>query len=156
MNNKIYHFDYFYFIWLQCILVAAQRIFSLGMCNLFSCSMWNLVPCVCVCACVRACVHSVAKSCPTLLWPYGLYPSKLLCPWSFPGKNTGVGCHFFLQEICLTQGSHSRLLHCRWVLYHWATGEAHYCMLGEFYCQEWVSKLGENFVRYRLSEHVEM
>ena len=60
MNNKIYHFDYFYFIWLQCILVAAQRIFSLGMCNLFSCSMWNLVPCVCVCACVRACTQSLS------------------------------------------------------------------------------------------------
>ena len=22
-----------------------------------------------------------------------------LCPWDFPGKNTGVGCHFLLQEI---------------------------------------------------------
>ena len=24
---------------------------------------------------------------------------KLFCPWDFPGKNTGVGCHFFLQGI---------------------------------------------------------
>ena len=23
----------------------------------------------------------------------------LLCPWDFPGKNTGVGCHFLLQEM---------------------------------------------------------
>ena len=30
-------------------------------------------------------------------WPYGLQPSRLLCPWNFPGKNTGVGCHFLLQ-----------------------------------------------------------
>ena len=22
---------------------------------------------------------------------------RLLCPWDFPGKNTGVGCHFLLQ-----------------------------------------------------------
>ena len=22
---------------------------------------------------------------------------RLLCPWNFPGKNTGVGCHFLLQ-----------------------------------------------------------
>ena len=22
---------------------------------------------------------------------------RLLCPWHFPGKNTGVGCHFLLQ-----------------------------------------------------------
>ena len=24
--------------------------------------------------------------------------------WDFPGKNIGVGCHFFLQRIFLTQG----------------------------------------------------
>ena len=28
-----------------------------------------------------------------------------------PGKNTGVGCHCFLQAILLTQGSDLRLLH---------------------------------------------
>ena len=27
------------------------------------------------------------------LQPHGLYPSRLLCPGNFPGKNTGVGCH---------------------------------------------------------------
>ena len=31
--------------------------------------------------------------------------------WNFPGKNAGVGCHFLLQEIFLTQGSKPRLLH---------------------------------------------
>ena len=30
-------------------------------------------------------------------------PAKLLCPWSFPGKNTGEGCHFLLQGIFWTQ-----------------------------------------------------
>ena len=29
--------------------------------------------------------------------PYRLQPTRLLCPWNFPGKNTGVGCHFLLQ-----------------------------------------------------------
>ena len=24
-------------------------------------------------------------------------PTRLLCPWDFPGKNPGVGCHFLLQ-----------------------------------------------------------
>ena len=38
------------------------------------------------------------------LQPHGLYPSRLLCPWDFPSKNTGVGCHFLLQGIFLTQG----------------------------------------------------
>ena len=27
------------------------------------------------------------------LWPHGLQPSRLLHPWDFPGKSTGVGCH---------------------------------------------------------------
>ena len=27
------------------------------------------------------------------LWPHGLQPTRLLCPWDFPGKSTGVGCH---------------------------------------------------------------
>ena len=28
------------------------------------------------------------------LQPYGLWPGRLLCPWNFPSKNTGVGCSF--------------------------------------------------------------
>ena len=39
------------------------------------------------------------------LWPHGLYASRLLCPWDFAGKNTGVGWHFLLQGICLTQSA---------------------------------------------------
>ena len=38
----------------------------------------------------------------------------------FSGKDTGVGCHFLLQGIFLTQGWNLRLLcllHCRWILY---------------------------------------
>ena len=38
-----------------------------------------------------------------------------------------MGCHFLLQGIIATQGSSQSLpclLHCRWILYHWATGEA--------------------------------
>ena len=30
------------------------------------------------------------------LQPRGLYPTRLLCPWDFPGKSTGVGCHCLL------------------------------------------------------------
>ena len=29
----------------------------------------------------------------------GLQPTRLLCPWYFPGKSTGVGCHCLLREI---------------------------------------------------------
>ena len=35
---------------------------------------------------------------------------QALCPWDFPGKNTGMGCHFFLQGIFPTQGWNSCLL----------------------------------------------
>ena len=24
--------------------------------------------------------------------------ARLICPWDFPGKNTGMGCHFLLQQ----------------------------------------------------------
>ena len=30
---------------------------------------------------------------------HGLQPSRLLRPWDFPGKRTGVGCHCLLQSI---------------------------------------------------------
>ena len=30
--------------------------------------------------------------------PHGLQPTRLLRPWDFPGKSTGVGCHCFLQR----------------------------------------------------------
>ena len=48
---------------------------------------------------------------------HGLYPTRLLCPWDFPGKSTGVGCHFFFQGIFSTQWSKSGLPHCRQTLY---------------------------------------
>ena len=52
------------------------------------------------------------------LQPHGLWPTRLLGPWDFPGMNTGVGCHFLLQGIFLTQGSNPGLPHCMRTLYH--------------------------------------
>ena len=66
-----------------------------------------------------------------------------LCPWDSPGKNTGVGCHALLQGIFLTQGLNLHLLqflHCRQILYPWATEEAHSMkkvLLSPFY--RWVN-----------------
>ena len=37
------------------------------------------------------------KSCLTQR-PHGLQPTRLLCPWDFPGKSTGVGCHCLLRK----------------------------------------------------------
>ena len=58
--------------------------------------------------CVRV-HHSVLSS---SLWPHGLQPARLFCPWDFPGKNTGMGCRFLLQGIFQTQGLHP----CLWGL----------------------------------------
>ena len=44
--------------------------------------------------------HSVTSS---SLWPHGLRPTRLLCPWNYPGKNVGMGRHSLLQGIFLTQ-----------------------------------------------------
>ena len=35
------------------------------------------------------------------LWPHRLQPTRLLCPWDFPGKSTGVGCHGLTDMILL-------------------------------------------------------
>ena len=89
--------------------------------------MW--VVCVCVCVCVHACVllllllsHSVVSD---SLQPHGLYCTKLLYPWDFPGKNTGLGCQFCLQGIFPTQELNLYLLYLLYwqVLYHWDTWE---------------------------------
>ena len=46
--------------------------------------------------------------------PWTVAP-RLLCPWNFPGKNTGAGCQFLLQGIFLIQGLN---LHLQCLL-HW-------------------------------------
>ena len=51
------------------------------------------------------------------LRPFGLEPTRLFCPWHFPGKNTGVGSHSLLHRIFLTQGWNPGLPHCRLILY---------------------------------------
>ena len=78
---------------------------------------------------VLAWIWSLGSGCPCVLvlshvWLFvtsWTVPSRLLCPWNFPGKNTGVldnpgvGCHFLLQGLFPTQGMNPCLLH----LLHW-------------------------------------
>ena len=77
--------------------------------EIFSCvkNFYDFLPCyfqICnrvllsVCVCVSRLVMSDS------LQPHGLKPARLLCPWDFPDKNIGVGCHFLLQGIFLIQG----------------------------------------------------
>ena len=44
------------------------------------------------------------------LQAHGLQPAWLLCPWDFPSKNIGVGCHSLLPGIFPTQGLNLHLL----------------------------------------------
>ena len=55
--------------------------------------------------------------------PWTVWPTRLLCPWDFQGKNTGMGCHFLLQGIFPIQGLNLGLL-CLC-----ATWEAHCLMI---------------------------
>ena len=56
------------------------------------------------------CVHAKSlQSCPTLR-PFGTQPTRLLCPWDSPGKNTKGSCHALLQGIFPTQGLNPCLL----------------------------------------------
>ena len=62
-------------------------------------SAFSLPLCVCVCVCV--CVHTSAHKLSrdqlfVTLWSV---LARLPCLWDFPTKNTGEGCHFFLQGI---------------------------------------------------------
>ena len=59
-----------------------------------------------------SCAHNSAQSLNHVLLfaTCGLEPTRLLYPWGFPGKNTGVGCHSLLQGIFPTQGLNPHLL----------------------------------------------
>ena len=70
------------------------------------CSYWkawaNSFACLCVCKCVLGGFSHVLL--------FVTLSTRLLCPWDFPAKNTGVGCHAFFQGILPTQGSNLCLL----------------------------------------------
>ena len=73
---------------------------------------------------------------PSFLRPHWLQPTRLLCPWDFPGKDTGVGCYFLLQGIFPTQGSNPGLLHCRQILYQLSYKGSHSKRVMEWNCSE--------------------
>ena len=58
-------------------------------------------------------------SCVSFATPWTHEPTRLLCPWDFPGKDNGVGCHFLLKGIFPTQGSN--MCHLHWLTYFFTT-----------------------------------
>ena len=84
--------------------------------------------CMCTYMCMYICICVLSDFSHVWLFatPWTI-AARLLCPWDSPGKDTGVGCRALLQGIFPTQGLNPHLLHplhCRQILYRWATGEA--------------------------------
>ena len=79
------------------------------------------------------CVCSVMFNSFVMPWT-----ARLLWPWYFPDKNTGVSCHFLLQGIFPTHGSNLSLLH--WQvdsLPYWATATAKSLQSCPTLCDPW-------------------
>ena len=70
-----------------------------------------------------ACVCLCSVMSDSLRPAWTLQPSRLLCPWDSPGKNTGVGCHDLLQGIFPAQGLNQHHL-------HWQVDSLPLCHLG--------------------------
>ena len=72
-------------------------------------STWSLLFYFALGSCMHACMLNRFSSVrlAATLWTVA---AKLLCLWDSPGKNTGMGCHFLLQQIIPTQGLNPSLL----------------------------------------------
>ena len=91
---------------LQCFIYTMEKIITI----IYFRGIYNMVS--------LKCLHSIqhrvcTQSCPTLCDPHILQPTRLLCPWIFPGKNTEVSC--LPQGICPTQRLNMYLIG----LLHW-------------------------------------
>ena len=55
---------------------------------------------------------------------HGLQSTRLLCPWAFPGKSTGVGCHCLLHssDLGAPQNKVSHYFHCFPIYLPWSDG----------------------------------
>ena len=72
-----------------------------------------------VCCCCCQVTSAVSNSVRAHRWQ----PTRLLCPRDSPSKNSGVGCHFFLQcmhECMLSRSSHVQLCVTPWTAAHQA------------------------------------
>ena len=103
-----------------------------------SASLWLVRRCICwivtPCNCIENSAHHLSVSifnnelllsthgclgpqlCLTL-WPHGLQPSRLLCPWGFSRQEYWSGLPCLLQGIFPIQGSNPGLPHCGQILY---------------------------------------
>ena len=85
----------------QCSGFSTELIGSGVVAHRLSCPVAHLCSLHCCCCCEGTSVVSDSVR------PHRRQPTRLLCPWDSPGKNTGVGCHFPLQ--CMKVKSESEV-----------------------------------------------
>ena len=61
--------------------------------------------------------------------PHGLQPTRLLRPWDFPGKSTGVGCHCLLRPSCVVGTNYRVLIYCTCHFQRWSLCFSFICLL---------------------------
>ena len=104
--------------------------------------------CVCVCVCSDAQLHL------TLCDPMDCSPPGSSVRGIFPGKHTGVSCHFLLQGIFPTKGSNPHLLR----LLHWQRDSLLLSHQGslEYICQTLNKYLRKGHSRVQVTERVSL
>ena len=90
--------------------------------------------------------HSVVFDSSVTPWTVA---TRLLSPWNFPGKRTGVGSHFLCQDSFLTQGWNSHLLY----LLHWQADSLPEVSLGN--PQPWSIKSQDYMLWMKWSQKLE-
>jgi len=112
---------------ISCISWIGSKFFTIWATRETHVCMYVISTYLCVYAYIYVCIYKynifvcvyavclVTKLCPILCNPIDCSLPRLLCPWDFPGKNTGVGCHFLLQGIFPTWALNPCLLR----LLHW-------------------------------------
>ena len=86
-------------------------------------------------------MHSVTQSCLTLR-THELQPARLLCPWDFPGKKFGVGCHFLLQGYIYVPRAY-KPMHVHTYIFI-ITSELHrYAGIFWLCCKTWIEEVFE-------------
>ena len=114
---------------------------------------------------ILCCVLSRFRRVSNSFRPHGQSPTRLLHPWDSPGKpavgagsvwwgrsltccwlHPGVGCHFLLRGVFLTQRSNPGLSPCllprRWLLYHLSHREGRRALYPVAACVSWGSRAG--------------
>ena len=111
-----------------------------------STSFWFAIPSKLLAQANHQDICSLHKHLPSLtcsvvsdsLWPLVcMFPTKLLCPWNFSGRDTGMSSHFLLQGFLPTHGSNLHLLHClhcSWILHQLTQQESPHKHLLSIYC----------------------